>query len=376
MTTNDGTDPPQRIARLTSLAEVLARIEARVAPVASRSLETRATLGRISAENVVIQAPIPATALALRDGWAVRSDLTTDAGAYALAPLAAATQVETGEPLPGGADAVTPLDAVTLRAGVAHALSPISAGEGVLPAGADAAAGAVLVPAGRRLGTLEIALLEAAGIKTVSVREPRLALVRARPQRDVILDAAIECIAAAIRSEGGIAIVHSAQAALPEALNDSRADAVVVVGGTGSGASDATVRTLAAMGELHVHGVALIPGETAAFASLGPRAALALPGRLDAALAVWLVIGRRLLARLTGRTDAEPAMKAKLLRKIASPLGLAEVVPVRLRDGSAEPIASGYLSLSTLAQADGWVLVPPDSEGYPAGAEVVIRAWP
>jgi molybdopterin biosynthesis enzyme len=103
---------------------------------------------------------------------------------------------------------------------------------------------------------------------------------------------------------------------------------------------------------------------------------LALPGRLDAALAIWLVIGRRLLARLTGRTDVEPAMKAKLLRKITSPLGLAEVVPVRLRDGAAEPIASGYLSLSALAQANGWVLVPPDSEGYPAGAEVMIRAWP
>jgi molybdopterin molybdotransferase len=51
-------------------------------------------------------------------------------------------------------------------------------------------------------------------------------------------------------------------------------------------------------------------------------------------------------------------------------------VPVRTYDGGAEPIASGYVPLSALAQADGWVFVPADSEGYPPGAEVVIRPWP
>jgi molybdopterin molybdotransferase len=378
MTTNDATDRPhlQRIARLTPLSDVLARIESRVEPVAVRSLETSAALGRILAEDVVVQAPIPASALALRDGRAVQSDLTLDAGAYAPAPLASATRIEAGEPLPTGADAVAPLDAITLQSGSPHALNPVSAGAGMLPAEGDAAAGAVLMQAGRRLGPLEIALLLAAGIKIARIREPRLLLVRAQPQPDLILDAAIECIADAIRSEGGVPSVHSAEGGLLHALNDSIADAVVTIGGTGTGASDATARTLAAAGELHVHGVALVPGETAALASVGPRPVLALPGRLDAALAVWLVIGRRLLARLTGRNDAEPMMKAKLARKIASPLGLAEVVPVRVRDGAAQPIASGYLSLAALAQADGWILVPPDSEGYPAGAEVVIRAWP
>jgi molybdopterin molybdotransferase len=378
MPTNDenGRPHPQRIARLTPLSDALARVDARVEPVAARSLETSAALGRILAEDVVVEASIPATALALRDGWAVQSDLTLDASAYAPAPLGSAKRIGTGELLPSGADAVAPLDAITLRSGIAHALSPVSAGEGVLPAGGDAAAGAVLMQSGRRLGPLEIALLLAAGIKTLRIREPRLLLVRARPQPDLILDAAIECIAHGIQSDGGVPSVHSANAGLTGALNDSSADAVVILGGTGTGASDATVRALAAAGELHVHGIALVPGETAALASVGARPVLALPGRLDAALAVWLVIGRRLLARLTGRIDAEPTMKAKLARKIASPLGFAEVVPVRVRGSTAEPIASGYLSLAALAQADGWILVPPDSEGYPAGAEVVIRAWP
>ncbi len=83
-----------------------------------------------------------------------------------------------------------------------------------------------------------------------------------------------------------------------------------------------------------------------------------------------------MLARLTGCVEVPPSVSAKLTRKIASPLGLAEVVPVRMRDGKAEPIASGYLPFSALAQADGWILIPADSEGYPPGTEVMIQAWP
>jgi molybdopterin molybdotransferase len=89
------------------------------------------------------------------------------------------------------------------------------------------------------------------------------------------------------------------------------------------------------------------------------------------------VIGRRLLAQLTGSPDeGAPGNKMKLARKLASTLGLAELVPVRVRDGEAEPIGSGYVPLSALAQADGCILVPADSEGYPPGTEVVIRPFP
>ena len=93
-------------------------------------------------------------------------------------------------------------------------------------------------------------------------------------------------------------------------------------------------------------------------------------------LAVWLVLGRLILARLTGCTEATPAIKARLSRKVASALGLTELVPVRMRDGAAEPIASGYVPLAALAQVNGWVLIGADSEGYPAQSEVVIRPWP
>ena len=79
-------ETPQRITRLTPLADVLARIDAQVEQVAPREVETVAAVGRVLAGDVSVVLH-PRVPLALRDGWAVRAELTTDAGSYAPAPL-------------------------------------------------------------------------------------------------------------------------------------------------------------------------------------------------------------------------------------------------------------------------------------------------
>jgi hypothetical protein len=119
-------------------------------------------------------------------------------------------------------------------------------------------------------------------------------------------------------------------------------------------------------------------GETAALGFVDGKPVLLLPGRLDAALSVWLTVGRRLLARLAGalNKEYEPVETVTLARKVASTVGLAEVVPVRRSGGQADPLATKYLPLSVIARADGWLLVPADSEGYSAGSTVQVRPWP
>jgi molybdopterin molybdotransferase len=369
----DETEIPQRIARLTPLNDVLARVDALVKPVTPREVATGAAAGRGLAGDVSA-APRPRAPLALRDGWAVHADLTTDASSYAPAPLPAAARIDVGQPMPAGADAVAPLDVVVARGGRMEIIAPVAAGEGVLAAGADADDRAALVREGRRLTRIQTAALAAAGVTQLQVREPRVRLVRARAAGDAVIDAAVALIESEIAAAGGRVLRDDTE--LEPALKDDAADAIVAIGGTGSGRHDAAVRTLERIGRLEVHGIALAPGETAAFGLVGSRPVLLLPGRLDAALTVWLVIGRLLLSRLCGVADERPMTKASLARKVASTLGLAEVVPVRMRDGAADPIASGYVPLSALARADGWILVPADSEGYPSGAEVVIRPWP
>jgi molybdopterin biosynthesis enzyme len=151
---------------------------------------------------------------------------------------------------------------------------------------------------------------------------------------------------------------------------------VIAIGGTGSGRDDTSVSTLARLGRVVAHGIALSPGETAAFGRVEARPVLLLPGRIDCALAVWLLLGARMLARLAASREEPHAAAARLTRKVASNLGLAELIPVRLRDGEAEPLGSGYLPLQTIVRADGWILVAADREGHPAGAAVMVRPWP
>lgn len=87
-------------------------------------------------------------------------------------------------------------------------------------------------------------------------------------------------------------------------------------------------------------------------------------------------IGRLLVARLAGGKVEATSVRMSLKRKVASALGMAELIPVACAGGMAEPLGSGYLSLTTLARSDGWIAVGADSEGFPSGSEVAVTAWP
>ena len=353
----------QRIARLTPLADVLNSFQTSIQPVAPREEALGDALGKVLAADVAIAEGLPKSVRALRDGFAVRAEMTTDASSYAPAPLLPKPlRVDLGEALPDDADAVVPLDAINDRG---EATAPIAPGDGVLAANGEAPPG-VLRLAGARLRRIDLALMQTLGIERVLIRQARVRVIGD--------GASAAAIASAIEADGGVALRDGAS--LEAALQMDDADALVCVGGTGSGRNDRSVHTLAKHGQLLVHGVAIMPGETTAVGSAPAGPVLLLPGRLDAALAGWLTVGRRLLARLNFRLVEEQPFSAELSRKIASPLGLAEVVPVRRRLGTVEPLASGHLPAQALARADGWILVPADSEGYPAGAKVPVRAWP
>ena len=366
----------QRIAKLTSLPDALAVIDALTRPVEPSEADIGAAVGRVLAADVIAVAGRPATAVALHDGWAVKSAETIDAGSYAPAMLSALPrQVDAGEPLPAGADAVAALDIITVRGTQAEALAVVAPGEGVLPAGADMEAGSTLRSAGERLRATDLTLLPAANISRVSIREPRIRLVRARA-----IAGGYDWLAAALAAEGAAVIADAGGESAPDhqeaAFRHEGSDAILVLGGTGNGMQDTSVTTLARAGRVAFHGLGLIPGETAAFGSVGARTVLLLPERFDAALAAWLTVGRHWLQKLSGSGEEDRIFTAQLTRKVTSTVGMAEVVPVRCHAGNAEPLASGYLSHAALARADGWILIPPESEGYPAGTPVAVRPLP
>src|ERR1700746_3849640 len=100
--------PLQRIERLTPLTDVLTAIDRQVTPIAPTEVDLASALGRVLAHDIDADQR-PSAALALRDGYALRSEETTDAGSYAPAPLSLAVRVEVGERVPRGTDAVAPL---------------------------------------------------------------------------------------------------------------------------------------------------------------------------------------------------------------------------------------------------------------------------
>jgi molybdopterin biosynthesis enzyme len=335
-----------------------------------------AAIGATLAADVVAPADFPRAATALRDGWAVASELVLDAGPYApviLTPPPA--WVETGERVPAGADAVLPVDAVMVTKSGTEVHAPAVPGEGVMPASGDIAEGTTLCRAGTRLRPVDAAVLRAAGIESVSVRAPRVKIFSVSVPTRSPADTISPVIARAVEAAGGIAEVAQA-AALESALSDRAADAIVTIGGTGTGKHDVAVKTLARVGKVEMHGLGISPGETAALGSAGGRAVLMLPGRFDAAIAAFLLVGRAMLARLSAGSEREPVSKLQLTKKVASTVGLAEFVLVQRVGENIEPLGSAVLPLRALAQADGWILLPPESEGLPAGAAVDVSALP
>jgi molybdopterin biosynthesis enzyme len=360
----------QRLSALTPIAEVLARVAALAQPVAPRDAAVADAEGRVLAADVGVTAPRPAAPIALIDGWAVRADRVADAGPYAPMPILPAPEwVDSGAALPRDTDAVLPPDAVTVTADGAEAHATATAGDGVLAAGADAGPQAALRRAGERLRAVDVAALQAVGIARVRVREPRVRVVSTAGAET---DAVALAISRAASAHGIVVIFVRA---LERALADEQTDIVITIGGTGAGRNDDSVAMLRRIGQVDIHGFGIAPGESAALGMAKGHPVLMLPARLDAAMAAFLIVGDALLRRLTGALTSKPAMPVTLARKINSTIGLAELVPVRRVADGVEPLGSGHWPAQALTRADGWVLVPPDSEGFAAGTQLEMRAF-
>lgn len=369
------TETLQRIASLTPLVAILARLDASVSPVAARESAPETAIGTTLAADVSAPADFPRAACALRDGWAVASEQVADASAYAPAFLTSRPLwVDAGQPIPAGTDAVLPVDALSVSNGAAEVHVPAVSGEGVLPARADAAKGIVLRKAGERIRAIDAAILRSLAVEKISVRAPRVKIIPLSVSA-AEADAAAPLITRAVHATGGMPeIVRGTP--LEAVLSGPECDAVVTIGGTGTGKNDTAVKTLARVGQVAFHGFGIAPGETAALGSADNRPVLMLPGRLDAALAAFLLVGSKLLSRLSGAGETETGLPLPITRKIASTIGLGEVVFVRRVASGIEPLGTGIFTAQALLQADGWVFIPAESEGLPAGATVAMRNLP
>jgi molybdopterin molybdotransferase len=163
--------------------------------------------------------------------------------------------------------------------------------------------------------------------------------------------------------------------ALGPRLREPGADLILVCGGSGDGANDYGAATLARCGRMEFGGIAMNPGETTRLGRVGSALVMLLPGAPLACLYAYEWFAGRAVRRLAGGSGEWPygTRRALLSRKVASTLGRLEFCRVRLDGDRAEPLAvSDGRLLSSAVRADGFVPVPPSSEGHPEQTEVTV----
>jgi len=397
-------DRSHAIAARVHVEDALAWIDA--LPVASHGEDTLLTevAGRILARDANSSLDLPTVDRAAVDGVAVHAEETIGASTYSpcvlqwtgpsgdLAP-GGASRVNAGAPLPGAADAVIRLEHVGLDGlGRATLTEPMVAGSGVERRGSQAARGGGLIAAGHRLTAAAIGLLASAGLVSVCVvAKPRVRCLLADgtvqagnplPHGEVY-DANRPLLRALIERDGGIVVgqhtIARDRAVLRHALLVPGADLILVVGGTGSGTNDLAASALAEAGEVTIHGVALRHAETAGMGLAAGVPVFLLPGTPVACLLAYELIAGRAVRRLGGHNPALPFPTREMTttRKIVSEIGALELRPVRCPSQDlAEPIAFlPEAGLRAVAGADGFVVVPEKSEGYPQGTIVTVYLY-
>jgi molybdopterin molybdotransferase len=357
-------------ASLTPLDAALAALLRDLAAVTPVELPLAQAMGFIAAEMPALPA-VPSRNTAAVDGWALHARDLIGASSYTPLPLAKPpVWVEAGDAIPSDCDCVIDSDAVDLSGPVAQVLAEAIPGEGVRRSGGDIAQDS-FVTTSQPVGALDLLVARAAGLQSVQVRRPRLRIVNIPSTSGQIITA--ELIAESARAAGAD-IIRAESAgrdatSISEALVTDGSDLLVAIGGSGVGRSDAGVAALAQRGKVIAHGIAQQPGRTSAVGRIGKIPVIVLPGTPDQALAAWWTLALPALDRLSGRRPRVPLTRP-LVRKIASRVGIAEMVLLERRDAGWMPLAVGEMPLAAIARADGWLVVPDGSEGHAAGTPV------
>lgn len=360
---------PQRLpGSLTTLDAALGALLSGLEPVSAVELPLSEALRGIAAEMPPLNA-LPPHDIASADGFAFRARDLVGASSYSPLPLTKSpVWVEAGDAIPGGCDCVLAADAVDRSGPMAQVLAEAIPGQGVRRAGSDIAEGSFAVTAGRRILPRDLLIARAAGLRTLKVPRPRLRIVNipgGTLTADLMAESARAAGAEVLRAEAAGRDLGS----IARAFDTGGCDLLLTIGGSGVGRSDATVLALAQRGEVLAHGIALQPGRTAAVGRIGNTPVVALPGAPDQAFAVWWTLALPALDRLSGRRPRK-TLNLPLARKIASSVGIAEIVLLERSQGTWVTLAAGELSLETIARAEAFLAVPGGSEGFAAGAPV------
>jgi molybdopterin molybdotransferase len=383
-----------------------------VSPLPSESVELRAALGRVLAEDVVSPEDVPTFDSSAMDGFAVRAADTrgarrdspvtlrivdeSRAGHPARSGLGAgqAIAISTGAVIPIGADAVVRVEETSRGDGLVEVLCEVEARHDIRYAGEDIRAGDTVLERSVRLGPAELGVLASSARSTVAChRRPNVWILTTgdeliEPDQPIRPGAvrnsnAYSIPALAVRAGAevtGITAVPDdpdvTRSAIAQAL---ASDVTLICGGVSVGAHDHVKQALTDLGVQEVFWrVALKPGKPTWFGRHQGGLVFGLPGNPVSAMVTFTLLVRPALMALSGGQPERRRTTARLDRDYEKSPGRAHAVRCRLElreDGwHAQPAERhGSHILTSMLGADALAIIPTASGDMGAGERVEIE---
>ena len=372
-------------------------------------------VGLILAEDLRADRDFPPFPRATRDGYAVRaadvqsvpSQLRNVGSIKAGASTADSSvpvsngqcvEIMTGAPVPDGADAVVMVEYTHLSGESVTVDRSVKCGENVVPAGAEARRGDVMVPRGTRVHHAAVAVAAAVGRPELAVhRRPCVAVlatgdelvdINLPPGPNEIRNSNSYSLAAQVNEAGGEAMM------LPVARDEAdglalllgkglNTDLLLLTGGVSAGKYDLVEEVLASLGaEFFFTGVAIQPGKPVVFGQVKidgkTTPFFGLPGNPVSTMVTFQLFVRPVLDALGGSApEPLPFAQARLKESFTTKTGLTRFLPAHLGGTHENPEVEllrwqGSGDLMAASKANCYIVVPPDREKFAAGEAIAV----
>ena len=385
---------------------------------ATELIDLLVAAGRVLAEPILADRNLPPFPRSTRDGYAVRpadvagvpttldviGEIKAGESVENIPKLLRAGQavsIMTGAPVPDGADAVVMVEYSSQQGSHVKITRSVAAGENIVPCGAEAKEGSVLVDRGRRLDAAAIALAASAGKSQLRVfRRPQVAVlttgdeivgIDANPGPTQIRNSNSYSLAVQIRNAGGEPVLlpiapdepRKLQSLIEEGL---KSDLLLMTGGVSMGRYDLVERVLAELkAEFFFTGAKIQPGRPVVFGRCtdparekGATYFFGLPGNPVSTMVTFELFARPVLEALGGMSPRQlQFVYAKLQSEIRVKTGLKRFLPALLSgDCEASRVElvrwQGSGDVAATARANCYIVIPSDREIIPAGEFVPI----
>ncbi|HMK54824.1 MAG TPA: gephyrin-like molybdotransferase Glp [Methanobacteriaceae archaeon] len=378
---------------------------------AAEKVELTKSFGRILAENIYSTMDLPPFDRVAMDGYAVRAENifgasedepkalemidVVRAGDNPLKSVENDTCIEvgTGAPAPPLADAVVMVEFTERSGNEILIYQGVAPGENIVKKGSDLKKDILILKKATILTPDKIGVLSAMGIKEVLVYfKPKVGIISTgneivAPGREInpgeIYDVNSQTVAATILACGclptGVLIVKDDFQSLKNAINSLMdSDIIITSGGTSAGAGDVLRAVVEDMGEILVHGIAIKPGKPTLIGRIDNKTIIGLPGYPVAALLILETFVVPFLRRNLGlafEEDGYDTIQIEISRRFHTSRGRTHNLLVKVKNGFAIPILKDSGAITALAEADGYIEIPKNTEIIEKGTLVDVKLF-